>query len=156
MRYDLENIYKILPVDNDIKYNIYTQMYKNHATIDKPLKDDLITYFLLYEILVIYEETKVADEIDRLFFLYSLYNDLIHTNFYNRNVEDDALMFYDLYLDNFNNFDYKYHSMCAACDSINNLISISDCYVLKRIKYYWRLLSPKKRKVFHSKVKNSL
>lgn len=154
MRCDLENIYTILPFGNDIKYNIYTQMYKNHSTIPTQLKDDLLSYFLLYKILVIYEEKRVADDIDKNFFLYSLYNDLIHNNHYNRSSEADSLLFHNLYLHTF--FDAKYYDMYTACSTMNNLISITDCFVMKRIKYYWKILSPKKRKKFYVHVKSFL
>ena len=50
MRNSLENIYKLLPFHSDIKFIIYTQMYKN-AKLPDDFKQDLQTYLMLNSVI---------------------------------------------------------------------------------------------------------
>lgn len=137
MRQDIENIYKILPLCNDVKFNIYTQLYKNN-TISKILKNDLLTYVMLNNIIHTYQIALGKDNIDKHYFLYSLYNDLIHEHYIEKmdlDVDmDNDLLFYSYYYDS------------AIIDS-----QYYDYpFLIKRIKYYWKILSPITRKKFKS------
>ena len=59
MRTETESIYKLLPFDNLIKFNIYTQHYKNHIC---PFKQELMEYPLFTDAKRAYFDNKPENE----------------------------------------------------------------------------------------------
>lgn len=136
MRNDIENIFKILPFGTDIKYNIYNQMSKHVFSISPLLKQDLQTFFLLNQVIRTYQAELETDYMDQNYFLYSLYNDLVHEhhqNIINEYNDSDSL---------FHNYYYE------AILRETMLPPTSICrypFLTKRIKYFWILLNPMQR-----------
>ena len=71
------------------------------------------------------------------YFLYSLYNDLLFEN-HTQKLEDnqDDVLFYN----------FCYDSMVIETESLRN--NHDYTFLVKKIKYYWKLLSPNRRKKF--------
>ena len=137
MRQDIENIYRVLPFGNDIKYTIYNQMCKHLFTISPELKRDLLSYFMLNTVINTYQAELETDYMDQNYFLYSLYNDLIHEH--HRNIMDryhdgDTL---------FHN--YYFESVIRDTIQTHNVQRMQYSFLMKRIKYFWRLLSVNQR-----------
>ena len=59
MRTETESIFKLLPFDNLIKFNIYTQHYKNHIC---PFKKELMEYPLFTDAKRVYFDNKPENE----------------------------------------------------------------------------------------------
>ena len=140
MRLDIENIYSVLPFGNDIKYNIYKQMYKNQFTISSVLKRDLQTFLMLNRVILTYQREFDTNYMDENYFLYNLYNDLIHEH--QRNIMDlynnsDAL---------FHN--YYFESIIKDTMQIHNIQRIQYPFLIKRIRYFWKLFSVNQRLYF--------
>lgn len=72
MRSETENIYKLLPFDNLIKFNIYSQMYKNHEC---PYRDEIVEYPLFRDVKDSYFAEKNVEESDRDC-MYRLFKDI--------------------------------------------------------------------------------
>ena len=54
MKIEIENIYSILPFNNDVKLNIYTQLYKGkHLMVTDEFKNEL-KYYLKYKDIVLH------------------------------------------------------------------------------------------------------
>ena len=98
MRSETESIYKILPFDNLIKFNIYTQHYKNHIC---PFKQELMEYPLFTDAKRVYFDNKPENESirdcmyrlfkDMAFHMYrniSRYNESLDSNSNESNVSD--------------------------------------------------------------------
>ena len=139
MKQDIENIFGVLPFGVDIKYNIYNQMCKHVFGIPSELKQDLQTFFLLNKVIRTYQAALETDYMDKSYFLYSLYNDLIHEH--HRHVMDrtnDAdVLFHNYYFETVRDTLYT--------RDMNNL---QYPFVMKRIKYFWTLLTPRQRLTF--------
>lgn len=137
MKQDIENIFGLLPFCVDIKYNIYNQMCKHVFGMPKALKDDLQTYFMLNLVIRTYQAELETDYMDQNYFLYSLYNDLIHEH--HRQVMDrtnDAdILFHNYYFE-------------TVRDALYTRDNLQYPFVMKRIKYFWTLLTPRQRVAF--------
>ena len=135
MRNTVEGIYKLLPFHSDIKFLIYTQLYK-HIRLSDNFKEDLKTYLTLNYIIEKYRTYFQTDYLD-YYFLYSLYNDLLFEN-HTQKLEDnqDDVLFYN----------FCYDSMVIETESLRN--NHDYTFLVKKIKYYWKLLSPNRRKKF--------
>lgn len=137
MRQDIENIYSVLPFGNDIKYNIYNQMYKHQFTISSELKRDLQTFLMLNTVICTYQTELETDYTDINYFLFHLYNDLIHE--YHRNIMDlhyhSDTLFHNYY------FESNVHDSIQT----NSIQRMEYSFLMKRIKYFWRLLSTNQR-----------
>lgn len=59
MRSETESIFKLLPFDNLVKFNIYTQQYKNHTC---PFKQELMEYPLFTDAKRVYFDNKPENE----------------------------------------------------------------------------------------------
>ena len=147
MRYFVENLYKsnLFRFNDDIKFNIYTQYYKYISKLPDDLTSDLKTYFMLDFVINAYREKLESELENEHFFLYDLYNDLIHQhhmNDYKSYTNPDLLItnhyFNTIVMDTFHNR--------------NNYIYYP--FVTKRIKYFWRLLSPRQRISFISSMRS--
>lgn len=137
MKSDIENIFMVLPFGMDIKYNIYSQMYKNVFTISPELKKDLKSFLLLNQVIDTYQVNLKYDYMDPDYFLYSLYNDLVHEH--HRTIIRDHDKSDDLF------YNYYYEIILKEMVYIN---SSSYPFLTKRIKYFWRLLDPLQRMYF--------
>lgn len=61
MKIEIENIYTILPFDNNVKFNIYTQLYKGrHFMVTDEFKNEL-KYYLKYNDIVLRYKNKYGD-----------------------------------------------------------------------------------------------
>lgn len=61
MKIEIENIYTILPFDNNVKFNIYTQLYKErHFMVTDEFKNEL-KYYLKYNDIVLRYKNKYGD-----------------------------------------------------------------------------------------------
>lgn len=138
MRGDLENVFGVLPFGNDIKHTIYTQLYRHLYAISPQLKQDLQTYLLLNEVICTYQAELATDYMDQNYFLYSLYNDLLFNEHDGEEYNDDAGVIRN---DNHDNSLYLYNR-------VRNIAALRYPIVLERIKYFWRLLNPKRRLCF--------
>jgi len=137
MRQDIENIYSVLPFGSDIKYTIYNQMWKHMFTIPPELKKDLLTYFLLKTVINTYQAELETDYMDENYFLYHLYNDLIHEhhrNIMNQHRDSDTLF-----------YNYYFEIMIRDTIQIHTIQRMQDSFLMKRIFYFWRLLNVDQR-----------
>ena len=134
MRQDIENIFSVLPFGNDIKYHIYNQMCKHQFTISFELKRDLQSYFMLDTVINTYQAELETDYMDHNYFLYHLYNDLIHEHHRSIMHDGDTL---------FHN--YYFESVVRDTIQPQNIQRMQHSFLMKRIKYFWRLLSTNQR-----------
>lgn len=147
-REDLENIFTCLPFCNDIKLNVYTQMYKHYGSISNEMKEDLMTYFLIDNIIDVYKNILGSRE-NMSYYLYNLYNDLIHERYckYEVQLTFPSLM-YNTYVENIMEVtDSLTENNSEFIDSVS---SITDKFVLERIRFFWRRLTPEKRRMFYT------
>ena len=124
MRIDIQNVYQFLPLPNDIKFKIYSILYKNY-TIPVDLKEDIETYYLVHYVIDIYQKT--FD--DTKYHLILLYHDLVRCLYCHMDMFFDAVL-------------------------INRPFMMCEDLLIKRIKYFWRLLEVDKRKVFIENMEN--
>ena len=83
MKIETENIYSILPFDNHVKFNIYTQLYKKkHFMVTDEFKNEL-TYYLKYKDVVSRYRNKYGDND----YTYKLLENFIFY-FYNKSMEE--------------------------------------------------------------------
>ena len=137
MRNTVKNIYTILPFNNDIKFVIYTQMYKHLNKLPNNFKEDLQTYLMLNYVIEKYRKNLQTDYMDN-YFLYSLYNDLLFENHVQQleKDKDEDILFYN----------FCYESVLIE----SNSLQIYNNYpiLIQRIKYFWKILSSNRRKNF--------
>lgn len=132
MQYFVENLYKLnlYPIDGNIKFNIYTQYYKKCAKIPEALKKDIHTYGMIHYVIECYKKS-IPDQYDREYFLYDLYNDLIHQHYA---YECKDYVDHDVLLSNYNIHKVQMYTFYNRSNYINYP------FVIGRIKYFWRLL----------------
>lgn len=144
MRECIENIFSIpLPFGNDIKYNIYKQMYKKWFTIPIELQKDIKTFFLLDNIINTYKEKIINKTINYYNYMYTLYSDILvhhHTN--TMSYCKDEL---------FN----PQSSNCYEADETHNnnnnnrhINTASYQYLVRKIKQFWLNFTPSERMNF--------
>lgn len=139
MRYFVENLYKLnlYPIDENIKFNIYTQYYKHCAKIPEALKQDIHTYGMIHYVIECYKKSIH----DRESFLYDLYNDLVHQHHMNDCQNYNALL-------------ANHYINTVVMDTFHNRSHyIYYPFVMRRIKYFWRLLNPIQRLRFVSSMR---
>jgi hypothetical protein len=139
MHSDLYNIYTLLPFDNHVKYNIYSQMYKHHYTIPNELKADIISYVLLDKLTHLYKEACRTDEMSSVYYI--MYCDLVQEQFvsdYDDIIRNDtfdvAFLFYD-----------NYHQIVADVIVINRDIENSTSYFKNKVKHLWTKMNSNRR-----------
>ena len=80
---EIENIYTILPFDNHVKFNIYTQLYKGrHFMVTDEFKNEL-KYYLKYNDIVLRYKNKYGDND----YTYKLLENFVFY-FYKKSIED--------------------------------------------------------------------
>ena len=78
MRIEIENIYSILPFDNNVKFNIYKQLYTNkHIMITDEFKEDLKNYLKYYDLVAYYQNAFETLYNNENHYTYKLLEDLI-------------------------------------------------------------------------------
>ena len=83
MKIEIENIYTILPFDNNVKFNIYTQLYKGrHFMVTDEFKNEL-KYYLKYNDIVLRYKNKYGDND----YTYKLLENFIFY-FYKKSIEE--------------------------------------------------------------------
>jgi len=134
----VETLYKtnLYPLNNDIKYNIYTQFYKHISMLPKHLKQDIQTVRLIDNLISVY---KLNSDLDDDIFLVHLYNDLIHEHYTSKDPVD-------IDIDRLVNNDLTNRFLMNTFHNINR--SVYSPFIISRIKYFWKLLTPKKRMNF--------
>lgn len=145
MRYFVQNLYKSNLLNEDIKFNIYTQYYKHVSKLPEDLTQDLKTYFMLDFVIDTYREKMGSDLASENFFLYDLYNDLVHQHHMN---DYNTYMNQDLLITNH----YLNTIVMDTFHNRNNYIYYP--FVMKRIRYFWRLLTPRQRVSFVSSMRS--
>jgi hypothetical protein len=150
MRTDLENIYTLLPFDNNVKFNIYNQMYKKHYSISKELKEDIETNCFLKEIIQLSIDnfdTNISNY--QTISLYILYCDLVQEHSSNEyddtvknNTFDEVLVCYDNYHNDMNRIRRRV---------TNN----TKEYLTNKIKQLWRQFNPTERRDYFNGFKYS-
>ena len=144
MQYFLENLYKsnMYPIDDNIKFNIYTQYYKRSASIPEALKKDIHTYGMINYVIECYKNY-IPDQHEQEYFLYDLYNDLVHQHHINdckNYVNQDALL-------------ANHYINTVVMDTFHNRNNyVYYPFVMGRIKYFWRLLNCTQRLHFVSSM----
>lgn len=136
MREDIYNLFKLNihpSLNNDIKFKIYTQYYKNNS-LPRDLKLDLETYFMLHHVIAVYQAELETDYMDYNYFLYSLYNHLLHTHHNNCMSLCINSTFKTYYYNTtvYNTLNMRHQHMHYP-------------FVMGRIKYFWRIMTPDKR-----------
>lgn len=107
-------------------------MYKKYYTINDDLKRDIETYVYIDYIVRFYQSVFETDIDDSNHYLILLYHDLVHCH-----------------------FSCLPHSIHTALSFHHDSLFIRRCrtaneiFLLKRIKYFWRLLSSDKRLDFY-------
>ena len=145
MQYFVENLYRsnLYPIDENIKFNIYTQYYKRSASIPEALKKDIHTYGMIHHVIDCYKKS-IHDQNDREYFLYDLYNDLVHQHH-----------IYDC--ENYVNHDsflVNHYINAVVMDTFHNRRNyVYYPFVMGRIKYFWRLLNHTQRLHFVSSMR---
>lgn len=137
MREDIANVFSVLPFGVDVKHHIYAQMCKHVFTMSPALKQDLLTYMLLNKVICVYQAELATDYMDQNYFMYSLYNDLIHgVNTYDTDTKSDFLVN--------NGYGIDSHHFSGV------LRATASCYpiVTRRIRHFWRMLSADQRLCF--------
>lgn len=129
MRTELSNIFS-LPLPNDVKNIIYSYMYKTYFTIPSILKEDLLTFFHIEIVFRFYQSIFDTDINDINNYLVILYHDLLY------------ILLKAVYV-LFPTCNYLNHYGLYIRGSI-----VSEPFLTKRIKYFWRLLSPNQRDTF--------
>jgi hypothetical protein len=132
MQYFLENLYKsnMYPIDDNIKFNIYTQYYKRSASIPEALKKDIHTYGMINYVIECYKN-HIPDQHEQEYFLYDLYNDLVHQH----HINDKNYIHHDALVAN-------HYINTVVMDTFHNRSSyVYYPFVMGRIKYFWRLLN---------------
>lgn len=146
MRYFVENLYKsnLFPLDDNIKFIIYTQYYKNCSKISEDLKKDINTYGMINYVIESYKKKIDNDEYNREYFLYDLYNDLVHQHHVNdckNYINHDAIL-------------TNHYINTVVMETFHNRSNyIYYPFVMNRIKYFWRLLNYNQRLHFVSSMR---
>ena len=146
MRYFVENLYKsnLFPLDDNIKFIIYTQYYKNCSKISEDLKKDIHTYGMINYVIEPYKKNFNIEEYNREYFLYDLYNDLVHQHHVNdckNYINHDAIL-------------ANHYINTVVMETFHNRSNyIYYPFVMSRIKYFWRLLNYNQRLHFVSSMR---
>lgn len=144
MNYFAHNLYaaNLGPINTDLKFIIYTQHYKN-TSIPIEIKQDIQTLGLIAQVTRFYRH-RYQDPDDT--FLYELYNDLVHEHYINdepshRNAGRLVNNVHRLMNNDLNNrfIMQTFHNITRA---------VYSPFIIRRIRYFWRLLSPKQRVSF--------
>ena len=135
MRTEIETVFTHLPFDNHIKYNIYTQLYKTHYTIQKDLKCDLLSYMKIYDIVSQYK--KHYGYKYEMMLLNDLYGYMFHVMRSSVKMITMKSLVSSQYLEVLN---------------VNHRF-MSEKYYIMRIRKIWNIMSPYDRANFSQHIK---
>lgn len=142
MRIEIENIYSILPFDNNVKLNIYKQLYtKKHIMITDEFKYELKNYLKYYDIIKYYQSIFETSNNNENHYTYKLLEDLI-LYFYGKSIKDAEYKILKQSI--FNNF--------FQIMNLNHRL-ISQKLRLHYSKQIWNYMTTEERYDFHENNK---